>query len=72
MIKSEVPQFKQFDYTDAVTGKTIKYNLFIPNNLDESKQYPLVLFMADASTPGSDVTRPLTQGYGALVWATDE
>ena len=28
--------------------------------------------MADASTPGTDVTRPLTQGYGALVWATKE
>ena len=72
MIKAEVPQFKQFEYTDATTGKTIKYNLFTPKNLDKSKKYPLVLFMADASTPGTDVTRPLTQGYGALVWATDE
>lgn len=32
----------------------------------------MVLFMADASTPGTDVTRPLTQGYGALVWATEQ
>ena len=71
-IKAEVPQFKQYDYADASTGKTIKYSLFTPKNLDESKKYPLVLFMADASTPGTDVTRPLTQGYGALVWATDE
>ena len=72
MIQSEVPQFKQMEYTDASTGKTIKYSLFTPKNLDGSKSYPLVLFMADASTPGTDVTRPLTQGYGALVWATDE
>ena len=72
MIKSEVPQFKQFEYTDATTGKTMHYTLFTPKNIDESKKYPLVLFMADASTPGTDVTRPLTQGYGALVWATDE
>lgn len=72
MIKSEVPQFKQFEYTDATTGKTMLYTLFTPKNIDESKKYPLVLFMADASTPGTDVTRPLTQGYGALVWATDE
>ena len=28
--------------------------------------------MADASTPGTDYTTPLTQGYGALVWATDD
>ncbi len=72
MIKTEVPEFKQYEYTDAETGKTIKYNLFTPKNMDTSKQYPLVLFMADASTPGTDITRPLTQGYGALVWATDE
>lgn len=71
MIKTLLPDFKQLEYTDAETGKTLKYNLFTPKNLDSSKQYPLVLFMADASTPGTDVTRPLTQGYGALVWATD-
>lgn len=72
MIKTVAPEFKQLEYTDAQTGKTMKYNLFTPKNLDKSKKYPLVLFMADASTPGEDVTRPLTQGYGALVWATPE
>lgn len=30
-----------------------------------------VIFMADASTSDTDVTRPLTQGYGAIVWATE-
>ncbi len=72
MIKTELPEFKQLEYTDSETGKTIKYNLFTPVAIDASKKYPLVLFMADASTPGTDVTRPLTQGYGALVWATAE
>lgn len=72
MIQAEVPEFKQQIYNDAVTGKSLHYNLFIPKNVDEEKSYPLVLFMADASTPGTDVTRPLTQGYGALVWATKE
>lgn len=72
MIKTEVPEFKQLEFTDSETGKTLKYNLFSPKGLDDGKDYPLVLFMADASTPGTDTTRPLTQGYGALVWATDE
>lgn len=72
MIKAEVPEFKQLEYTDAETGKTLQYNLFSPKNPVAGKEYPMVLFMADASTPGTDVTRPLTQGYGALVWATDE
>ena len=71
MIRSEVPLFKQLEYRDSLTGKTMRYNLFTPRNIDDSKKYPLVLFMADASTPGTDVTRPLVQGYGALVWATD-
>lgn len=72
MIEQEVPEFKQFEYTDAETGKTLHYNLYTPKDMEESAKYPMVLFMADASTPGTDVTRPLTQGYGALVWATDE
>ncbi len=72
MIKTEVPEFKQLEYKDPETSKTLNYNLYTPKNVDASKKYPLVLFMADASTPGTDVTRPLTQGYGALVWATAE
>lgn len=72
MIQAEVPEFKQQIYNDTVTGKSLHYNIFIPRNVDEEKRHPLVLFMADASTPGTDVTRPLTQGYGALVWATKE
>ena len=72
MIKDELPFFKQLEYTDSETGKTMTYNLYSPKKLENGKTYPLVLFMADASTPGTDATRPLTQGYGALVWATDQ
>ena len=72
MIKDVVPKFKQLQYTDSESGKTMSYNLFEPANVDASKQYPLVMFIADASTPGDNVTLPLTQGYGALVWATEE
>lgn len=72
MIKDVMPYFKQLEYTDSETGKSMMYNLYSPQNIEEGKTYPLVLFMADASTPGTDVTRPLTQGYGALVWATDQ
>lgn len=72
MVKTLVPKFKQLTYTDAKTGTTMRYNLFTPANVDAAKKYPLVMFIADASTPGSDVIRPLTQGYGGLVWATDE
>lgn len=72
LIENVAPKFKQFVYKDKETGKSMRYNLYSPQCSNRDKQYPLVLFMADASTPGSDATRPLTQGYGALVWATDE
>ncbi|MCM1140679.1 MAG: hypothetical protein NC453_19080 [Muribaculum sp.] len=70
MIKTIVPEFKQLTYADSVTGKSMKYNLYSPKNPKAGVNYPLVLFMADASTPGDDYSTPLTQGYGGLVWAT--
>lgn len=71
LLSSEVlDKFVQLEYKDAETGKTMQYNLFVPNRYDKSKQYPLVLFIADASTPGRDTKAPLTQGYGGLVWAS--
>lgn len=72
MIATVVPKFRQLEYTDSETGKTMKYNLYTPSGGDDGAEYPLVLFMADASTPGDNPLTTLTQGYGALVWATDE
>ncbi len=63
-------EFKQFEFKDEVTGKTLPYNLFLPKNYDPSKKYPLVLFMHDASVTGQGTTRTLTQGIGATIWAT--
>lgn len=72
LIESEVPKFKQFSYTDDVSGITINYNLFIPENYDKDKKYPLVQFIPDASLFGKDTLSQLTQGYGGLVWTTKE
>ena len=69
--KETVDQFKQFTFMDSQTGQTLDYNLFVPKGYDGTKSYPLVLFMADASTVGKEVTAPLTQGYGALEFASD-
>jgi len=72
MITDVKDKFKQFEYKDPDTGKTVAYNLYIPDNYDSSKSYPLVLFIADSSVVGKDTTAPLTQGYGGLIWATKE
>ena len=62
--------FKQYTYSDATTGKTVPYNLFVPADYDSNKSYPLVLYIADSSLVGQAVTAPLSQ-YGALIWASD-
>lgn len=66
------PRFQTLTFADTETGGTMEYNLFVPANYDPSKKYPLVLFMADASTVGKGVVAPLKQGYGGIIWATDE
>lgn len=69
--KETLGKFKQLSFIDPVTGKSMEYNLLIPEGYDGNQRFPLVLFMADASTVGKDVTVPLTQGYGALEFASD-
>ena len=64
-------KFRQLTFSDPQTGKTMEYNLLVPEGYDGTQGYPLVLFMADASTVGKEVTAPLTQGYGALEFASD-
>ncbi|MDG6895307.1 alpha/beta hydrolase-fold protein [Volucribacter amazonae] len=66
------PRFQQLSFKDEKTGRTMEYNLYIPKNYDPNQQYPLVMFMADASTVGKGVKAPLMQGYGGIIWATDE
>ena len=64
--------FQQYEFTDAATGKTVRYNLFAPKNPAAGARYPLVLFMHDAGVTGNIVTAPLYQGNGAIAWATPE
>lgn len=70
LIASVLPKFQTFEYKE--NGTKLTYSLFIPEKLEIGKKYPLVLFMADASTAGREAKAPLEQGYGALVWATAE
>ena len=72
MIVTEIPKFKQFSYTDEQSNITIEYNLYIPKNYDPNKKYPLVQFIPDASAFGKGTLFSLKQGYGGLVWTTEE
>ena len=70
MISETKDKFKVLSYTDKETWKTISYNLYIPENYDPTKSYPIITFIWDASTVWEDVTKPLTQWYGWIIWAT--
>ncbi|MCD8309648.1 MAG: prolyl oligopeptidase family serine peptidase [Prevotellaceae bacterium] len=70
VLDETVHKFIQCTYTDAQTGKTMEYNLYIPESYDDKTDYPLILFIGDASTAHREVTVPLTQGYGGVIWAT--
>lgn len=68
LLTSVAPKFALSRFHDLVSGCSITYNIFTPDTLP-GRKYPLVLFMADASTPGLAPTYPLTQGLGGLIWA---
>ena len=60
-------RFQQYEYTDKQVGATIPYNLYLPQNYDPKKKYPLLFFVADASANINAIKTPLFQGNGATV-----
>ena len=72
LIATYPQKFTQETYADASTGLSVTYNLFLPEGYDKSASYPMVVFIADSSCAKGNATQSLTQGLGALVWATDE
>ena len=72
MIAEVAPKFQLLTYEDAETGTTLQYQLYVPENYDESQSYPLIQFIPDSSVVGRGTDAVLTQGWGGLIWATDE
>lgn len=64
--------FRLMEYADPDTGCTIPYSLYLPIDYNESKKYPLLFFVADAGANSDDPIGNLTQGNGAVIWATPE
>ena len=72
LIAETVDKFQVLTYVDKQNNDTMTYNLFIPDNYDSTKKYPLVMFIGDASTSQKEASVPLTQGYGGIIWASAE
>lgn len=52
-----------FSYENHIVSEdTLNYRLLLPKNFDESKQYPLVLFLHGAGERGSDNNKQLVHG----------
>lgn len=61
-------QFEQHEFIDK-SGIKIRYNLYVPENYDPKKRYPLVMFIHDAGATNDNVRNTLWQGNGATAWA---
>ena len=72
MIEEVAPKFELLTYEDAESGTSLQYQLFVPENYDASQSYPLLQFIPDSSVVGKGAADVLTQGWGGLVFATEE
>ena len=72
LVSKYASKFTQETYTDSSTGLSVTYNLLLPEGYDASQSYPMVVFIADSSCAKGNAEQSLTQGRGALVWATEE
>ena len=71
MIAEVAPLFSVDTYTDEETGLTLEYNVYLPEGYDGSERYPMIVFIPDSSVVGAGAEAVLTQGWGALIWATE-
>ena len=72
MIAEIAPKFQLMTFEDAETGDSLQYQLFVPENYDENQMYPMIQFIPDSSAIGRGTDYVLTQGWGGLIWATEE
>ena len=71
MIADVMPKFQLLTWDDEESGISLQYQLFIPDDYDESQTYPLLQFIPDSSVVGREADTVLSQGWGGLIWATE-
>ena len=72
MITEIIPQYQSVTWEDPDTGISLQYQLFIPADYDPNEQYPLIQFIPDSSVVGKGADAVLTQGWGGLIWASEQ
>ena len=64
--------FAKPDFMDPKRREVTKFDIFLPYDYDASKKYPLVLYLEDEYSCANQHDAPLTEGLGAVIWATPE
>ncbi|MBQ6502430.1 MAG: hypothetical protein IJI57_00780 [Flexilinea sp.] len=72
MIAEVAPKFELVTWDDPETGISLQYQLFVPADYDPNDKYPLIQFIPDSSVVGKGADAVLTQGWGGLIWASDQ
>ena len=54
------------EHTDSVTGTVMPYRLYVPENYDETKTYPVIVFLHGAGERGNNNTSQLINGIQAM------
>lgn len=72
MISEVMPKFQLLTYEDEESGTSLQYQLFVPDDYDKNKSYPLIQFIPDSSVVGKGTDAVLSQGWGGLIWATED
>ena len=64
-----LPYFQAHEMTHE--GYTLPYRLYVPENLEEGKQYPIVLFLHGLGESGTDNESHIVNNEGAAIWVQD-
>ena len=70
-IQPLVNKFLKITFTDPATGVNMGYRLFVPDNYDPTRSYPLVMFLHGAGQVGNDNEIQIANDE-ATVWARPE
>lgn len=63
-------KYQLLTFTDPDTGFKMQYELFVPENYDNTKNYPMIMFIPDSRAAGQEPEFSLTIGWGGVIWAT--
>lgn len=76
IIVTGVASAQTFEYrshkNSAIADYSMPYRLFVPNDYNPDKAYPLVLFLHGAGERGTDNNAQLTANKGATLWAENQ